>query len=75
MVLLSDAMAEAMKAIVDTDRCEGNAMCVTTAPELFELDDDDDRSRVLLDEVPPALEAGARRAAELCPRMAITLEE
>jgi ferredoxin len=73
-VSLFDAMAETMKAIVDTDRCEGNAVCMATAPELFDLDDED-QSYVRLDEVPSSMEAAARRAAELCPRMAITLEE
>jgi ferredoxin len=71
---LFEARTKVMKLLVDRDLCEGNAMCMSTAPELFELDDDD-RSRVLLDPVPPALEAAARQAVDLCPRMAITLKE
>ena len=30
-----------MRVHVDRDRCEGNAICVGIAPDLFELDDDD----------------------------------
>jgi ferredoxin len=30
-----------MRVVVDRDRCEGNAICVKIAPELFTLDDDD----------------------------------
>ena len=30
-----------MRVEVDRDRCEGNAVCVGIAPELFELDDED----------------------------------
>ncbi len=71
---LFEARTKVMKVMVDRDLCEGNAMCMATAPELFELDDDD-RSRVLLDQVPPALEVAAKQAVDLCPRMAITLEE
>ncbi|MBU3751438.1 MAG: ferredoxin, partial [Mycobacterium sp.] len=30
-----------MRVVVDRDRCEGNAICVGIAPELFELDEDE----------------------------------
>ena len=30
-----------MRVHVDRDRCEGNAVCVGIAPDLFDLDDDD----------------------------------
>jgi ferredoxin len=69
-----DALAEDMRAIVDPDRCEGNARCLAAAPQLFDLDDND-VARVLLDEVPPSMADEAREAAEACPRMAITLAE
>ena len=71
---LLDLTAEVMKAIVDADRCEGNALCMSAAPELFELDDNE-RARVLLDGVPASMEQAARQAADACPRMAITLED
>jgi ferredoxin len=61
-----------MKARVDRDICVGSAMCVATAPEVFELDNDG-FSRV----VNP--DAGSdellREAAEGCPSQAIVLED
>ena len=41
-----------MRIIVDPDRCEGQAVCVGLAPAVFELGDDDEVVRVIVDEVP-----------------------
>ena len=30
-----------MRVIVDRDRCEGNAVCLGIAPDIFDLDDED----------------------------------
>jgi ferredoxin len=30
-----------MRVEVDRDRCEGNAVCVGIAPDLFDLDDEE----------------------------------
>lgn len=59
-----------MRVEVDLDRCEGNAICVKLAPQLFQLDEDD-YSVVQLDPVPAELEALAARAIEECPRAAL----
>ncbi|MBX5485798.1 MAG: ferredoxin [Mycolicibacterium hassiacum] len=59
-----------MRVVVDRDRCEGNAICVKYAPDVFALDDDE-YSVVLTDPVPPELEEDARRAVDECPRAAI----
>ena len=40
-----------MKVVVDRDRCEGNAVCVGIAPDLFDLDDED-YAVVKVDEIP-----------------------
>ncbi|MDX1382341.1 MAG: ferredoxin [Thermoanaerobaculia bacterium] len=62
-----------MKVIVDHSLCEGHARCMETAPEVFEVRDDD-RSYVRLDDVPASLRAKVERAASVCPRAAITIE-
>ena len=62
-----------MKVIVDHSLCEGHARCMETAPEVFEVRDDD-RSYVLIDEVPEAERAKIERAVQVCPRAAIRLE-
>ncbi|BBY81763.1 ferredoxin [Mycolicibacterium pulveris] len=59
-----------MRVEVDRDRCEGNAVCVGLAPELFELDDDD-YAVVKADPIPADKEELAQRAIEECPRAAL----
>ncbi len=59
-----------MKVEVDHDRCEGHGKCEMSAPEVFELRDDD-LSYVLVDDVPEELRAKVERAIKLCPRQAI----
>ncbi|MGP4055044.1 ferredoxin [Mycobacterium sp. 4D054] len=59
-----------MRVEVDRDRCEGNAVCVGIAPDLFELDDDD-YAVVKSDPVPPEEEAVAEQSIAECPRAAL----
>ena len=60
-----------MRVVVDRDRCEGNAICVGIAPDLFELDDDD-YVAVTKDPIPVDEEAPAEQAIAECPRAALT---
>lgn len=62
-----------MKAMVDPDLCTGCELCVSTCPEVFEMDDD--VAKVIVDEVPADSEDCAREAAEDCPAEAISIEE
>ncbi|BBX54279.1 MULTISPECIES: ferredoxin [Mycobacteriaceae] len=59
-----------MRVEVDRDRCEGNAVCVGIAPDLFDLDDED-YAVVKSDPVPPGEEAVAEQAIAECPRAAL----
>ncbi len=59
-----------MKVEVNHDVCEGHGKCQMSAPEVFELRDDD-LSYVLVDDVPPELREKVDRAIRLCPRAAI----
>ena len=61
-----------MRAVVDRERCQGHAQCLVTAPDVFDLDDDS-RSVVLTDPVPPGSVAAAQEAADRCPEAAISL--
>lgn len=61
-----------MRARVDRDLCIGSAMCVATAPDVFELDDEG-LSHVVDQE--GADEALLREAAEGCPVQAVILED
>jgi len=64
-----------MKITVDTEKCVAAGQCVIEAEDVFDQREDDGVV-ILLQESPPAerLEA-VKRAAELCPALAITVEE
>lgn len=64
-----------MKTRVDLAKCQGYANCVVEAPEIFDLDDDTGKAKVLVDEIGPGREDEARRAVDSCPVSAITLEQ
>ena len=63
-----------MKITIDHSLCEGHAKCMDRVPEVFEVRDDD-RSYVLIDSIPTDLEEAVRRAASVCPRAAISVED
>jgi len=63
-----------VRVIVDFDLCESNAVCMSVAPEVFEVRDDD--FLYILEETPreelrPKVEEAVRR----CPKQAISLED
>jgi ferredoxin len=59
---------------VDRDRCEGNAVCVGIAPELFVLDDED-YVMVTANPIPVDQEDLAEQAIAECPRAALTRKD
>ncbi len=62
-----------MKPVVDHTLCEGHARCEETAPQVFEVDEND-KSQVLVEVVPEALRDRVDVAVRVCPRQAISLE-
>ena len=59
-----------MRVEVDRDRCEGNAVCVGIAPDLFGLDDED-YAVIKKDPVSAEEEDLAEQAIAECPRAAL----
>ena len=59
-----------MRVEVDRDRCEGNAVCLGIAPDIFDLDDDD-YAVVKSDPVPDGQEDVAEQSIAECPRAAL----
>ena len=57
---------------VDFDLCESFGVCVAAAPQIFELDDDDNL-RVLSDSPTEQQLASVRDAIARCPKKAIVL--
>ena len=63
-----------MRVVVDFDLCQSNALCMSAAPEVFEVRDDG--FLYVLDENPPEeLRAKVEEAARVCPTQAITIED
>ena len=62
-----------IKVVVDRDLCQNHGQCVFAAPQVFELDDEDELV-VLQDEVGEDLRANVEEAADVCPTQAITIE-
>ena len=59
-----------MRVEVDRDRCEGNAVCVGIAPDLFDLDDED-YAVVKADRCRPTRRTLAEQSIAECPRAAL----
>lgn len=62
-----------MKPVVDHTLCEGHARCEETAPQVFQVDEND-KSQVLVESVPEELRDRVDVAVRVCPRQAISLE-
>ncbi len=63
-----------MKVQVDFGLCESNGVCMSIAPEVFHLGDDD-MLTVLQPDVTPENEDSVRDAVRQCPRQAIYLAD
>lgn len=61
-----------MKVKADNRLCSGHARCAAVAPQIFLLDDDGYTAITEID-VPPELEALARRGVRACPERALTI--
>ena len=63
-----------MRVVVNMSQCESNALCMGVAPDIFEVDDDDNLT--VLNETP---DESARdrvlEAVRMCPKQAISIEE
>ena len=62
-----------MKVQVDWNLCDGNGVCAIEAPEVFELDDDDNLI-LLLEEPGEELRPKVDAAARMCPKHAIEVQ-
>jgi ferredoxin len=64
-----------MKVRIDYDLCMGDKNCNKVCPEVFQYDEDQLVSHVLVDEVPKHLESLVKKAGEECAPGAIIVEE
>ena len=59
-----------MRVGVDKQQCEANGVCVGIAPDIFDLDDDDELT-VASGDVPADKEGDVRDAVAQCPKAAL----
>jgi ferredoxin len=64
-----------MKVTVDQDRCVSSGMCVMNASDVFDQRDDDGVVELLVDTPGPDQAEETRKAAAVCPALAIHIEE
>lgn len=62
-----------MKIVVDWALCDGNGVCSVEAPDLFELNDDDELV-VLKEDFGDDFEQQAVAAVRVCPKRALKLD-
>jgi ferredoxin len=60
-----------MELRVDADLCEANAVCCGLAPEVFELDDDE--QLIITQPFPEDQRERVQKAVERCPKNALEL--
>ena len=63
-----------MRVVVDYDLCESNAICMAVAPEVFEVDDDDNLN-LLQEEPPEELRPKIEEAVRRCPKQALSIAD
>jgi ferredoxin len=61
-----------VKIVVDYDLCEANALCMRTAADIFQLDDQD-KLHLLVEDVEGEQLEKAQLAVKRCPRRALSL--
>ncbi|MFC4001249.1 ferredoxin [Prauserella oleivorans] len=62
-----------MKVRADENRCQGHGLCNMTAPDVFDLSDEDGHVVIRTPEVPPELHDDAVRGVESCPEIALSV--
>jgi sterol 14-demethylase len=65
-------MEETMTVLINRELCQGHAVCMGEAPEVFQVDDDGVLT-VLLEHPPERLVEQVQRAAKYCPTRAIRI--
>ncbi|WP_185443748.1 ferredoxin [Kribbella qitaiheensis] len=63
-----------MEIEVRRSACEGHGLCEQTAPEVYELDDED-YVRLRVSEIPESLQVAAAAGARVCPVAALRVRD
>lgn len=60
-----------MKVRVNPEICQGHTLCAMTAPDLFDLREEDGHGYAITEDVPDEKEELALEAVRTCPEQAI----
>ncbi len=63
------------KIHIDQVKCVGAGQCVLASPEVFDQREEDGIVVLLTEDPPDSLIASVKKAARLCPAVAIVVEE
>jgi sterol 14-demethylase len=74
-VATEPARAEGFRVCVDRDLCQGHAVCVSEAPEVFGLERVDNKVVLKSESPDPALRQRVELAVRHCPTRALSIEE
>ncbi len=67
--------AGSFRLCLDRDLCQGHAVCVNEAPEVFEIDRDENKVVLLQERPDPSLREKVELAVRHCPTRALSIEE
>jgi ferredoxin len=62
------------RMVIDTELCSAHGRCYSLAPEVFEPDESG-FGRVKVDSIPGSERARMERVVQLCPELAIRIEQ
>jgi ferredoxin len=62
-----------MRVTVDMDLCQGHSVCASEAPEVFGIDEREQKVKLLQQSPPEALRARIEAAVRYCPTGAISV--
>ena len=64
-----------MKVVVDIDLCQGHGVCKEEAPEVFAVDEDENRVVLLQERPGEELREKVKLAVKYCPTRALRIED
>jgi len=62
-----------MRVQVRDEKCQGHGMCAIVCANVFSVNEDTGRARVVLETVPAVLEDDVQAARDSCPEQAIEI--
>ena len=64
-----------MRVIADLDKCQGHGLCRMSAPEVYDVTEDEGQVIVTYEgDIPADLEGKAALGVESCPEIALRIE-